>query len=457
MKLKKIFSVFTICLFVCSVLIAAGLRLGMTGAVKQKVKELDKKVREKKETVNAGADRTVYIGDDVTLNGNTGITPDGNTLTYAWSQTTGPVTVTLTGANTATATFSPGEVGTYTFQLAVSNGNLTNTDTVNVTAQGIQSGNFYVDVYYKDLVSSGTTLFYDTLETSNYRLVEINMRGETVWEYKIPTAYLQTTTIGLDVEKLANGNYLFFTGSGIYEINSTGVLQWSYATTKISHDVQRLPDGGTLYNFGNNDTYDDAQMNIVSSTGGIVWSWYAKDFYGNDGTSDGGWTHANAVIWKSSTTIFINLRNRYFTVELNVLGAITSLMDWSRYGTDVDPHEPDILSNGNMLICLQNDSPYVAVEINPSKQEVWTYANTSLRTTRDCDRLPNGNNLIVAVNNGGTSSVFTDDYSTMMEVTSTGKTVWRMTANTKATGQSPGYFYKAERIYDGWTPSTTAD
>jgi len=48
MKLKKIFSVITISIFVCSVLIAAGLRFGMTGAVKAKVKELDKKVREKK-------------------------------------------------------------------------------------------------------------------------------------------------------------------------------------------------------------------------------------------------------------------------------------------------------------------------------------------------------------------------------------------------------------------------
>ncbi|MFH1415121.1 MAG: hypothetical protein ABIH89_03435 [Elusimicrobiota bacterium] len=46
MKLKKIFSVFAISIFVCSNLIAAGLSFGMTGAVKKKVKELDEKVRE---------------------------------------------------------------------------------------------------------------------------------------------------------------------------------------------------------------------------------------------------------------------------------------------------------------------------------------------------------------------------------------------------------------------------
>lgn len=101
----------------------------------------------------------------------------------------------------------------------------------------------------------------------------------------------------------------------------------------------------------------------------------------------------------------------------------------------------------------------MAVEIDrDTKEEVWAYANTRLRTTRDCDRLPNGNNLIVAVDNGGTNGVLSDDYSTMLEVTSGGEIVWRMTANKKdVAAQPPGYFYKAERLYDGWTSSAKAD
>ena len=51
-KLRKIFSVFTICIFACSVSIAAGLRFGMTGAVKQKVKELDEKALSAKKAKN---------------------------------------------------------------------------------------------------------------------------------------------------------------------------------------------------------------------------------------------------------------------------------------------------------------------------------------------------------------------------------------------------------------------
>ena len=48
MKLKTIFPVLALSICICSVSDAAGLRLGMTGAVKQKIKELDKKVTEHK-------------------------------------------------------------------------------------------------------------------------------------------------------------------------------------------------------------------------------------------------------------------------------------------------------------------------------------------------------------------------------------------------------------------------
>ena len=61
-------------------------------------------------TANAGADQTVAEGASVTLNGS-GNDPDGDNsaLTYAWTQTSGTPTVTLTGQNTATPTFTAPE------------------------------------------------------------------------------------------------------------------------------------------------------------------------------------------------------------------------------------------------------------------------------------------------------------------------------------------------------------
>src|SRR5438128_2272651 len=53
---------------------------------------------------NAGADQTVTAGSVVTLQG-TGTDPDGDTLSFAWTQTVGAA-VTITNANSAVATFT---------------------------------------------------------------------------------------------------------------------------------------------------------------------------------------------------------------------------------------------------------------------------------------------------------------------------------------------------------------
>ena len=60
-------------------------------------------------TAAAGSDQTVSEGDAVTLTG-TGQDPEQSVLTYAWRQTGGAPTMTLTGAATATTTFTVPEL-----------------------------------------------------------------------------------------------------------------------------------------------------------------------------------------------------------------------------------------------------------------------------------------------------------------------------------------------------------
>ena len=88
-------------------------------------------------TANAGPDQTVNGGSTVNLNGNGSSDPNGDTLTYAWTQTGGTNTVTLSGANTATPSFTaPNAKDTLTFQLQVCDpAGMCGTDTVTSQVQ----------------------------------------------------------------------------------------------------------------------------------------------------------------------------------------------------------------------------------------------------------------------------------------------------------------------------------
>jgi len=85
---------------------------------------------------NAGPARTVGGGVTVTLDGTQSFDPDGDPITFAWTQIGGTATVTLTGASSPSPTFtSPGSNDLLTFRLTVSDGTLQHSDTVEITVQ----------------------------------------------------------------------------------------------------------------------------------------------------------------------------------------------------------------------------------------------------------------------------------------------------------------------------------
>jgi subtilisin len=71
---------------------------------------------------NAGPDKAVTVGTLVTLDGSGSWDPDAlDSLTYTWTQLDGDL-VALSDNTTAVATFTPGLLGTYTFELVVYDG-----------------------------------------------------------------------------------------------------------------------------------------------------------------------------------------------------------------------------------------------------------------------------------------------------------------------------------------------
>jgi uncharacterized protein (UPF0248 family) len=340
------------------------------------------------------------------------------------------------------------EIAYNAYRLIVSTDNQTNSDST------YDSNGLFVSVYNSEKACNGTTILNDMHDTQHPRIIEIDMSGNIVWEYKIPDNIKQYTDPGFDVELLDNNNILFVAPKhGVYEIDRDGNIVWSHLDDKISHDADRLSNGNTLYVFGGNDTIDDAIAKEVDKNGNLVWSWSGKGYLDNYSTTNrDGWTHTNSVTRFDNGDTLINLRNFARTLEVNQSGDIVWQFYWnslfeeaaSESENGFDPHEPEYEADtDSILICLQFTTPYQAVEIAKDTGKIlWGYHRDYLRTSRDCDRLPNGNTLIVGVLDNGDDV----DTSVIFEITKDGEIVWELRIENASIKNKPGWFYKAQRI-----------
>ncbi len=302
-----------------------------------------------------------------------------------------------------------------------------------------QDFGFEVTVYNSTKAAAGTTFFVYKYVDPDI-LYEVDMNGNVEWSLQLSDALGSSQT---EAELLDDGTILLLvSASGLYKIDKQGNILWSYSQPNVSHDADLLANGNIIHVFGFWDLKTDPQVTEIDSSGNVKWQWFAANLYDVApygsidpmGSDNQGWCHSNAVTRLSNGNTMISIRNFNMIVTVDSNGnEVDKIVDVA-YG----PHDPQVLSNGNILVASQTETVHKAIEIDTSKSIVWEYEFTSVTEfpLRDVNKLDNGNILMTCANK-------------LVEVTYTDKEiVWQLELTgdlAPSEGPSKG-FYKAERI-----------
>jgi hypothetical protein len=160
---------------------------------------------------NAGADTTIALpANSVVLDGSASTDPNGEALTYQWTQVSGPGTATLGSSGNVTATASQLQTGLYVFQLKVTNtSGLSSTATVQVRVINNQrtadTGNAQVTVYPNPVASTLTIKFTNPTTSGQILIKIIDMRGTAMMTQEAEVS--GGGLINLNVSRLPKGVY----------------------------------------------------------------------------------------------------------------------------------------------------------------------------------------------------------------------------------------------------------
>jgi hypothetical protein len=299
----------------------------------------------------------------------------------------------------------------------------------------LAAGDFIIDVLKPEKVYPGTTIFGDSTDAEYPEIVEVDMNGKIIWQYRLPDEIKKCRgSGGMDVEWVPETDTFLINwrGSGVFEINRDKEIVWSFKTDFASHDVDRLANGNTLMVWGWDVDKQDPQVTEVNARGEVVWRWYAAKHLKEKQILDKeGFTHANSVVRLDNGNTLVSLRNFYMLVEVNRSGNIV----WKLQNLITTPHDPEVLPNGNILVNTRG--PQVIKEITPAGKIVWQYRPKpgSVSTVRYNHKQPNGN-IIFA------------ERTKIMEITPSKEVVWQMRLKDVGVDRNSknNWFYKAERI-----------
>jgi hypothetical protein len=329
------------------------------------------------------------------------------------------------------------------------------------------------------------TQSYDGFRNDNGDVRLVSPKGETVWTYDPPNAWV------FDAELTENGTVLVAMGESaqapgvecpekyggtpeegtpgpfrcvhnrVVEVDfETKDVVWEYAwydafpTHHEVHDADRLPNGETaIVDMGNDRAF------TVDQSGDITWEWNATNYI-SEGTPfweehvpedsqdefrrqgpESDWTHMNDIDGLENGNLLLSIRNFDVLLEVdpdtdeiaNVVG------EPGNHTVMNEQHNPMYVEGGTVLIAdSSHGGPTGAdrvVEVDAETDEiVWVYDGTGsgkkLQWPRDADRLPNGNTLITDSRN-----------NRVLEIDENGSVVWRYSL-----AEQGGIVYEADRV-----------
>ena len=194
--------------------------------------------------------------------------------------------------------------------------------------------------YSPNCAYQGTTLFADTTNPQYSKIVEVDMRGKTVWELPLYKLFgkLKKDSKPHSVERLKNGNTLFTVRQlGVFEVNPSGKLVWQYNDSGFFLDADRLANGNTLV-VKARVAKGKAHVLEIAPDKKVVWSWNGLAQYDRppySGIEFDGWMHANAATRMANGNTWVSLRNFDIFAEIDKQGNVVTEIKLPVPGTKI--------------------------------------------------------------------------------------------------------------------------
>jgi len=277
---------------------------------------------------------------------------------------------------------------------------------------------------------SSPMLFITSDDMLDPRLVEVDTTGKAALDFPLSQLFPDWDTLNpkpspMDVAPTSADSYLVaFYGYGLIEFDREGNVIWRHADPEASHDVDRLPNGNTLYA---RPWVAQGEPGVVEidPAGNTVWSWDGLAAYGSDSRFDGykdegnAWMHINAVQRLDTGLTALCVRNFNSIVQVDAEGAVQREVTFDSEGKSgsptttgnvqgTHPHAAEWTTGQGLSVALRGPDRVVVIHGGVKQRDL---RDPSLVGITDMDALPNGHTVFAT-------------HGLLRETDAAGATVW---------------------------------